>query len=630
SIYGFRNAQVGLFQQVLRTGRLGPVPLEFVALSRNFRSQPELVTWTNSIFGAAAAQADLADFFAAADSAVVPRVGAKVELHAPGSPETEAAAIAQIVQATPGKTAILVFNRNHLGTILPELTRHGAGAEGVKLRSLAESAAVRDLLALTRALARPADRIAWLAVLRAPWCGLRLASLHLLCGDDSSHSIPSLAGDARRRATLPDDERQRLEAVLPVLEAAVQEHGRIRLRRLAGWCWRQLEPTPTSERESEAAAYLDHLEKWEERGGGELEELAEGLKRLAAPAEAAGRDAVQIMTIHEAKGREFDTVIVPSLHRHPRDIGSDLLRWDSAAGLVAAVQATGHSDDAHYKFAGDRLRQLAEKEQLRLLYVAATRARHALHLFGDIKPARGDRDPHPDRNAPLARIWSQVRDQWPAPNIAAAPPPDDEAPPTPPKLVRVRAVAPAPESPPAPPTLASGREASYQPDLPRRVGEAVHAVLQRLAQTGLSTWIPAELEAELRRDGVAPLEMAAAKARAARALDATLNDPRGHWILARHVDDHCEWELTCAKGDYKLDRSFVDAGIRWVIDFKTAAPDAGEDHIAFRARQVERHQAQLRIYADLVRALDPALPVRCALYLPMLEAGERWIEVADQ
>jgi ATP-dependent exoDNAse (exonuclease V) beta subunit len=77
---------------------------------------------------------------------------------------------------------VLVRAREHLSSISREL--HGAGLafRAVDVQPLAIVPVVQDLHALTRALLHLGDRVAWLAILRAPWCGLTLADLHALAG----------------------------------------------------------------------------------------------------------------------------------------------------------------------------------------------------------------------------------------------------------------------------------------------------------------------------------------------------------------------------------------------------------------------------------------------------------------
>ena len=83
-------------------------------------------------------------------------------------------------------------SRAHLAAILPRLREAGIRYHGVDIEPLAEVSAVEDLLALTRALLHPADRVAWLAVLRAPWCGMTLADLHGLVAQEPEKPIIDL------------------------------------------------------------------------------------------------------------------------------------------------------------------------------------------------------------------------------------------------------------------------------------------------------------------------------------------------------------------------------------------------------------------------------------------------------
>jgi len=83
-----------------------------------------------------------------------------------------------------GKIAILVRSRAPLARIAQRLKQAGHAFRAVEIEPLAERPVVQDLLALTRALTHLADRAAWLALLRAPWCGLTLADLVTIAGDE--------------------------------------------------------------------------------------------------------------------------------------------------------------------------------------------------------------------------------------------------------------------------------------------------------------------------------------------------------------------------------------------------------------------------------------------------------------
>src|SRR6185312_3375787 len=126
----------------------------------------------------------------------------------------------------PWKIAVLVRSRNHLTDIVTALKRDdGQGAipfRAVDIEPLGERREVPDLVAITRALLHPADRVAWLAVLHAPWCGLGLADMHKLVGGDdpqlAERGIRELV--AERSNLLSADGLKQLQKVWPILEAA--------------------------------------------------------------------------------------------------------------------------------------------------------------------------------------------------------------------------------------------------------------------------------------------------------------------------------------------------------------------------------------------------------------------------
>ncbi|MGH8402686.1 MAG: UvrD-helicase domain-containing protein, partial [Gammaproteobacteria bacterium] len=432
SIYRFREAQVGLFLRAQQHG-IGTLRLTPLTLSVNFRSQQGVVDWVNAAFsGLFPSQADASSGAvpyspSSAQHAVLAGTAVQVHPFYSRNLEPEAEQILTLIreaQTEKLQTAILVRSRKHLGALVPRLRRAGIRFRAMELESLGERPVVRDLMALTCALTHPADRTAWLAVLRAPWCGLELNDLFVLAGDDLRTPVPSLLADDARWARLSAAGKVRLARVRGILRAACTERGRGTLREQVERLWLQLAgpcTLATLEDLEDAEAFLDLLEEFDAGGAlTSVETLSKALTELFARPDPQADDGLQLMTIHKAKGLEFDVVIVPGLGfstgRTQRPLLMYLERTRTVAGpdlLLAPLNARGTDHDPLYELVLALRKDQEAFEQLRLLYVAATRAKQRLHLLGHttFKEQDGKKIVQPPRKySLLAALWPAVKD----------------------------------------------------------------------------------------------------------------------------------------------------------------------------------------------------------------------------
>ena len=173
-----------IFVEAQAAGRVADLPVENLRLARNFRSHAGLVDWVNAVFSQRARRPQRS---VARRGRV--RTGARGRSRAAGlcgdarrrrrrrapKPRSSSTGCARRSTRARRTIAILVRARAHLDSVLPALRAAGIAYAAVELDALAERQAILDLESLTHALAQPADRLAWLSVLRAPWCGLVLS-----------------------------------------------------------------------------------------------------------------------------------------------------------------------------------------------------------------------------------------------------------------------------------------------------------------------------------------------------------------------------------------------------------------------------------------------------------------------
>jgi len=645
SIYRFRKAEVGLFLlAALNRARLPMVePLHLV---RNFRSSPDIVGWVNRAFSSIFPdQPDIlmaAVGYAESEAALSHAGGVHMHVQSGKDAAGEAQAVLGVVQRElligSQRIAVLARSRKHLHDIMQALQEAGIAYRAVDILPLYARPEIRLMRALLHALLHPADRASWVALLRAPCCGLPTDALHALLAGDK-RPLADILVDPSCINRLDGNAKIRASHLIAALAPSLHMAGRVALRPMLAQAWQRLGMPGLGGQDvaRNIDAMLALVEEIDEGGWLRFDLLDERLERLyAAPDASLEASRVELLTMHGAKGLQWDVVILPGLGRGTGRGDDPLLAFtevpvDDGVQPLVAVRGAVRSSDTIYKLVRSVEKVRENNELSRLVYVACTRAETSLHLFGHVSEKSGEAGsgsllrlllPDGIDGECFAAQMHQIQQGEVGEAYQR------------PQLSRMQTLPPMPDVH----VSACDAESEYLWAGPEAapIGKAVHAALQHVAERGLEHWDEGDTTGELVRarrmllaDGLSGTSLDDAVQRAGTALHKVLSSERGRWLLSgQHDDAHCEWMLSNRHdgtvSHHIIDRSFVDAdGIRWVVDYKTASHQ-GADRDGFLAMEMQRHGAQLARYAGLLRQWEPERAVRTALYFPMMDA---WVEV---
>lgn len=284
----------------------------------------------------------------------------------------------------PSDFLILVQRRSKVfDPIIRALKTMDIPIAGADVLMISEELAVRDILSLLKFAATPDDDLSLAEVLRSPICGLSEQDLFRLAHGRAGF----LWQELRRRAAeypvayaLLSDVLQKAEFLRPfeLIDRILTHHGARRriLARLGYEAEDAIDEllSLSLEFEQEQAPTLSGFVSW-------FDTTQAKIKRELD----RNTDQVRVMTVHGSKGLEAPIVILPETQQIQRRDTNSLLTLES--GLVTWPAASSKLADTQWA-AKQRSKEMADRENKRLLYVALTRAESWLILAGAGKQSK--------------------------------------------------------------------------------------------------------------------------------------------------------------------------------------------------------------------------------------------------
>jgi ATP-dependent helicase/nuclease subunit A len=655
SIYRFRDAEVGLFIHAKQFG-IGQIQLQFLALKTNFRSTDTIVNWINQHFKEIFPKQDDSSVGAVSYNTsqalkpTTPQSKVHIQCIAGGDAHDEAGYICdeiiKLQNTNPRQSiAVLVRSRSHLTQILALCRQKNIAYQAIDIEGLAHKPMILDLLSLSKALTHLGDRTAWLACLRAPWCGLKLSDLLSITNTAEKHCLWATIEDLAAMESLSDDGNQRLSHFVRVIKNALQQRNRYSMRDWLEKTWIALGGQSYIQHAAELDDSQQFFKQVEELISQscdfDIKQLERKMITLFATPNQTTINPVQIMTIHKSKGLEFDIVFLPGLHKKTMANDRNLLSWleypgqDNKHHLLIAPINQHNMPDSTYDYIHQQQQHKTVLELDRVLYVAATRAKENLYLTGLLNCNEGDELQAPSKQSLLYRFWQTAEEHIVKnclyTNINQPQGHEAEHKLKRLKLENLSTTLPFPND-------TYEATAKNQPELTANtahfesaLGSLIHLIIEKISAHGQSWWNELNHEtvllALMKQFSLHLSEHERAQKTIHLAISNLLADKRGQWIMKQKIQSELSLSYS-NKG--KLSQSVIDCtfidndGQRWIIDYKTSMPSPSETEKVFIDQQALLYKQQLFHYKKLMSGYSGDENIKLALYFPLLPA---WIEV---
>lgn len=384
AIYRFRGASYGSFTTFLKQfcgvkePKLGPATKKYlVPLARNYRSTKRIL----SVAGAVIQHNEQSPLLPLNALETENREGEKIRVVEFGAPEEEAWWTAGEIErlheagAAWRSMAVLYRKHTHRTALLEALRRRGIPFV-IKKLSILTTTLVRDLFAWLRVIGEPGDNVACARVLAAPYWGLAPRDLvRLIERAEKNHRRP--LSDELETAQHEEPftrEGVRLGELVALLARLRQMARKSSATDLLNELIAALgiAPLPSEADRQYLDRFVQFVKEWEKKSEGK--QLRHFLEYLYYFDEAGGDvcleeeladDAVQLMTVHAAKGLEFPHVFILRLCKSDFPSGTRKVVFEFPPELMKEEKPAG---------------DFQIQEERRLFYVALTRARQRLTL----------------------------------------------------------------------------------------------------------------------------------------------------------------------------------------------------------------------------------------------------------